>query len=155
MKATWLYRLASGLLVVFAISHTMGVLGSGAPTPEVGVVQRAMDNVHFRTMGADVTYGGFYRGFGLLITAYLLFTAFVAWHLGGLAQKNPHAIGLLAWMLLVVQTANLALSWIYFFIAPVLVSALVTVCLVWAARLVSKDAGAHGEGTRGGGPGRV
>jgi hypothetical protein len=63
-------------------------------------------------------------GFGLLFTAYSLFSAFLAWHLGGLARKNPHTIGVLAWSFFTAQVASLALSWMYFPPAPVAVSAL-------------------------------
>jgi hypothetical protein len=124
--------------VFFAVSHTVGLLSSGTPSSEVAAVKNAMNNVHFRMMGADVTYGGFHRGFGLLLTAYLVFTAFLAWYLGSMAGSNPRTIGPLAWAFLAVQIANLALSWIYFFIAPVIVSALVAVCLGWAALSLGK-----------------
>jgi hypothetical protein len=135
MKPTLLYRIASGLLILFAVSHTMGLF-TKPPSTEASVARAAMNNVHFQFMGADCTYGRFFIGFGLLLTAYLLFSAFVALHLGGLARKNPEAIGAFGWAFFTVQMANLALSWIYFFIAPVAVSALVAVCLGWAAWLV-------------------
>lgn len=96
-----------------------------------------MSGVHFQLMGINCSYGGFYIGFGLLFTAYLLFSAFLAWHLSGLARKNPQTIGVLGWSLFTVQVANLALSWIYFFPAPVAVSALAALCLGWAAGLVN------------------
>jgi hypothetical protein len=133
MKPTPLYRIASGLLVVFAASHTYGLLTFRALSPEGRGVRQAMDEVHFQLMGADCSYGGFYTGFGLLFTAYLLFSAFLAWHLGGLARKNPQTIGALGWSFFMVQVANLALSWIYFFPAPVVVSTLATFCLGLAA----------------------
>ena len=136
MKATLLYRLASGLLVVFAASHTYGLLTFRASSPEVRGVRQAMNDVHFQFMGVDCSYGGFYIGFGLLFTAYLLFSAFLAWHLGGLARKNPQTIGALGWSFFTVQVANLALSWMYFFPAPAVVSALAALCLGWAAWLV-------------------
>jgi hypothetical protein len=137
MNATLLYRIASGLLVVFAASHTSGLLTFDESSSEVRGVREAMDHVHFQLMGSNCSYGGFYFGFGLLLTAYLLFSAFLAWHLGGLARRNPQAIGALAWSLFTVQVVNLALSWTYFFPAPVAMSALVAICLGWAAWLVT------------------
>jgi hypothetical protein len=135
MKQTLLYRIASGLLVVFAASHTSGLLSFEASSPEVRGVREAMNDVHFQLMGVNCSYGGFYTGFGLLFTGYLLFSAFLAWHLGGLARKNPELIGVLGWSLFTVQAVNLILSWVYFFPAPVAVSALAAVCLGWAAWL--------------------
>jgi hypothetical protein len=136
MNATLPYRIASGLLVVFAASHTSGLLTFDESSSEVRGVREAMDHVHFQLMGSNCSYGGLYVGFGLLLTAYLLFSAFLAWHLGGLARRNPQAIGALAWSLFTVQVVNLALSWMYFFPAPVAMSALVAICLGWAAWLV-------------------
>jgi len=49
-------------------------------------------------------------GFGLLFTVYLLFSAFLAWHLGGLARKNPETTGALGWSIFTVQVVNLVLS---------------------------------------------
>jgi hypothetical protein len=43
-------------------------------SPEVRGVREAMNAVHFQFMGTDCSYGGFYIGFGLLFTAYLLFS---------------------------------------------------------------------------------
>jgi len=73
MNATLLYRVASGLFVVFAVSHTFGLLSRNQPSPEVGAVRAAMNSVHWRFMGAEITYGGIYIGFGLLLTADALY----------------------------------------------------------------------------------
>jgi hypothetical protein len=71
MKPTLLYRIASGLLILFAASHTVGLL-TKPPSLEASAARDAMNNVHFRFMGTDCTYGRFYIGFGLMLTAYLL-----------------------------------------------------------------------------------
>jgi hypothetical protein len=137
MKPTLLYRIASGLLVFIAASHTQGLLTFKGASPEVRGVRQAMNDVHFQMMGANCSFGDWYVGFGLLFTVYLLFSAFLAWHLGGLARKNPQTIGVLAWSFFTAYVANLALSWMYFFPAPVVVSALAALCLGWAAGLVN------------------
>lgn len=137
MNAASLYRISSVLFIVFAFSHTLGLLSSRQPSPEVAAVRAAMNSVHWRFMGADITYGGIYLGFGLLLTASLLLSAFLARHLGWLARTNPQAIGGLGWAFFAFAMANLALSWIYFFAGPIVASALITACLGWAAWLVS------------------
>src|SRR6266568_2593595 len=129
--ATLLYRIASVLLVLFAAGHTFGFLGFKPPSPEAQVVRHAMDSVRFQVGKGNFTYGGFYTGFGLYITVYLLFTAFLAWHLGALAGANPRAIGALAWVFFAVQIVSLVLSLIYFSAAPATMSALLAVCLGW------------------------
>ncbi len=137
MKAITLYRIASAFLILFAVGHTVGFLRLKPPSPEARAVFDGMNNVHFQVKGSSFSYGGFYRGFGLTITVYLLFSAFLAWHLGNLASSNPQAIGLLGWVFMVVQVASLVLSWKYFSAAPAMLSAIVAVCLGWAAWLVA------------------
>jgi hypothetical protein len=136
MNATLLYRVASVLLVLFAAGHTFGFLRFKPPTPEAVAVRDAMSNVHFPVGGSQFTYRGFYVGFGLFVTVYLLFSAYLAWCLGDLARNSPQVIGGLAWAFFVVQLAILALSWIYFFVAPTVFAALVAACVGWAVWLV-------------------
>ena len=100
----------------------------------------AMNNVVFQFKGSGYTYGNFYRGFGLTVTAYLLFSAYLAWHLGTLAASQPQAIGILGWAFAAVQLACLVLSVMYFFPVPALFSGAVVLCLAWAAWLASTAA---------------
>jgi hypothetical protein len=138
MKATVLYRIACVLLILFAVGHTVGFLTFKAPSPEARAVWDTMNNVHFHVRSGSFSYGDFYIGFGLFVSAYMLFSAFLAWHLGALAGKNPQAIGALGWALFAVQVASLVLSWIYFSAPPVVFSALVAACVGWAAWLVTR-----------------
>ena len=95
-----------------------------------------MSSMDFWVGSGTFTYGGFYVGFGLYVSAYLLFSAFLAWHLGGLAAGSPQAIGALGWAFFALQLASLVLSWIYFAAVPTLFSGLVAACVGWAAYLV-------------------
>ena len=127
-----LYRIAAILLFLFACGHTAGFLSFKPSTSEGMAVLTAMNSVAFDFAGDSRTYGGFYIGFGLTVTAYLLFSAFIAWHLGRLAASQSGGISPLAWALVAVQLLSLALSVKYFFLVPVVFSALVIACLVWA-----------------------
>jgi len=127
MRPAALYRIGAVLLVLFAVLHTIGFLKFKPPTAEGLAVRDAMTNVRFEVQGSSFSYGGFYRGFGLFVTAYLLFPAFLAWYLAG--QPVP-AVG---WGLCAVQVASFALSWMYFSIAPASFSALVAACVGWAS----------------------
>lgn len=138
MNATSLYRTAAVLYVLFAAGHTYGSLKFRAPSPEGRAVIESMNSVHFQVGSATFSYGGFYRGMALAVTVYLLSYAFLAWHLGGLAHRDPKAIGSLGWVLLAAQLVLLALSWMYFSIAPAALSALTVICLGWAAWLVPR-----------------
>jgi hypothetical protein len=134
MKATWLYRIAAILLVLFAAAHTIGFLKFVPPTSEGKAAMDAMNTVSLQP-GTVYTYGDFYRGFGLFVTVCLLFAAFLAWHLGELARKLPAAAGWLPWIFFCVQLASLAITWRYFPAPPIVSSALVALCVGLAAVL--------------------
>lgn len=136
MSATLLYRIAAVVLVLFALGHSAGFLTFKPPTAEGLAVRDAMDRVQFQIGSATFSYGRFYRGFGLSITAYLLFTAFLAWQLGTLAGRSAVPIGAIAWAFVALQMAMLVLSWIYFAAAPAVLSGVVVICLGWAAWLI-------------------
>lgn len=139
MSAPTLYRIAAVLLILFAVGHTVGFLKFKPPTVEGRAVMEAMDRVHFEVRGRDYSYGGFYVGFGLFNSAFLVFAALLAWHLGGLAAGNPQAIGpLVGWSFCLVMVASLALCWAYFNMIAVAFSAVLAVCLGWAAWLVTR-----------------
>jgi hypothetical protein len=138
MSAKLLYRIASVLLVLFAAGHTVGFLKFKAPTADAAAVRASMDNVTFQVRGTSFSYGGFYVGFGLFVTLYLFFAAFLAWCLGTMSVAIPRAIVAISWVFFAVQLGSLALSWIYFSAAPAAFSALIAVCVGWAAVLVSR-----------------
>lgn len=121
------YRIAALLLVLFAAGHTIGFLSFKPPTAEAMAVRDTMMNVHFQVNNADLSYGGFYTGFGLFVTAYLLFSAFLAWHLA------LHPASTIGWALCAVQIASLALGLIYFTVVHAGFAALVAACLGYGA----------------------
>ena len=135
MKPTLLYRIACVLLILFAAGHTVGFLRFVPPSAEAIAVRDAMHKVSFAAQGGSYTYAGFYDGFGLTVSVYFLFAAFLAWHLGHLARSRPEAIGALGWVFCATQAAVLALSLVYFFLAPALFSGVVVLCLAVAAWL--------------------
>jgi hypothetical protein len=129
MSASLFYRIAAGLLLFFALAHTAGMQSSKSASPQASLVRQAMKDVHFSNMGSSNSFYGYYRGFGLSLSAYLLFAAFVAGHLGGLAKRNPAVIAGLGWALFAVQTVLFVLCCLYFFAAPIIVSGLVVLSL--------------------------
>lgn len=140
MSATALYRIASVLLVLFALGHTVGFLTFRPPSAEGLAVWDLMNKVHFQVRGGIYSYGGFYIGFGLFNSVFLLFSAVLAWHLGNLAARDPEAIGIIGWALGLAMVATLVLCWAYFNPIAVTLSALVAICLEWASFLVHRVA---------------
>jgi hypothetical protein len=123
--------------VLFAAGHTLGFLRFKPPTPEGVAVRDSMAGVRFSVGGRTYTYAGFYKGFGLFVTAYLLFSAFLAWHCGDLARSAPSSLGALGWAFFAVEVATLVLSAIYFFPVTAVFSAVVALCLgagAWLGR---------------------
>ena len=139
MSAVWLYRIATGVLVVFAALHTYGFLNFVPPSPEGRAVMESMNSVHFELNGARFSYGGFYKAFGLFVSVGMLFSAFVAWHLSRTVVKAPQAIGGLAWGFFLLQAANLALCCIYFSTPQIAFNGVLAVCTGWAAFKVTAN----------------
>lgn len=132
MRAPLLYRIASVLLLLFAGGHTLGFRRVD-PRWGVDAPVRALQATRFDVQGFSRTYWGFYTGFGLFVTVLLLFTAALAWQLGGLSREVLGALPLATWGLAVCFVVVTLLSWQYFFIAPLVFSALITACLLVAA----------------------
>jgi hypothetical protein len=137
LKASVLYRIASVLLVLFAVGHTLGFRRT---KPEWGVdpLIITMRQTHFVVDGFSRTYWNFYVGFGLFVTVLLLFAALVAWQLGGLPANTLLVMRGIAWALAVCFIIVTILSWRYFFIIPIIFSIVITACLIAAAWLSGK-----------------
>lgn len=134
MNPSLLYRLASGLLVLFAIGHTLGFRRTD-PRWGVESLVTSMRTARFAVQGIQRTYWDFYVGFGLFVTVFLLFAALLSWQLGGLPRDTLAGMPAVAWGLAVCLLLVTLLSARYFFAAPVVFSALITLCLFAAAWL--------------------
>jgi hypothetical protein len=138
-SATLWFRISAVILLLFAVGHTVGFLTFKPPTEQGLAVREAMTNVHFQVDGKIFSYGGFYRGFGLSATISMLFEGFICWFLGGLARRHPREVVAIGWALIVQQVAGMALSLMYFGIPPIILSALLTICIVIATLLAAKS----------------
>jgi hypothetical protein len=132
MKPALLYRIAAGLLVLFAIGHTLGFRQVDPSWGAEGVVG-ALKSLRFDVQGFTRTYWDFYTGFGLFVTVFLVFAAVLAWQLGGLPQNVLRAMRVVPWTLALSFVGVTFLSWRYFFVVPIAFSAVITLCLLLAA----------------------
>ena len=137
MKASFFYRIASVLLVLFAIGHTLGFRQNN-PAWGVGAVLDLMRSIHFDAQGFSRTYWDFFSAFGLFFSVFLLFTAVLAWQLGGLPAEIFARMRGTAWALAISFAAVTALSWRFAFTIPIVFSATITLCLIAAAWLSAK-----------------
>ena len=137
MKASWLYRIASVLLVLFAAGHTLGFRQNN-PQWGADAVLALMRSVHFDAQGFSRTYWDFFSAFGLFFSVFLLFAAVLAWLLSGLPAEILSRVRSIAWALAISFAAITALSCRYAFTLPIVFSALITVVLSAAAWLSAK-----------------
>src|SRR5690348_14022794 len=127
MKASVYLRIASVLTLIHAILHTVGgVFGKPAPGTAAMVVATMQAN-RFRVFGVTRSYGDFYLGLG--ITIFLLVGAVLMWQMAGLAKNDAARLRPMMATLMVGFLAFAVNSYLYFFLAPVIVEVLIALCL--------------------------
>jgi hypothetical protein len=134
MNVSLLYRIASILLVLFAAGHTVGFRQTDSDWG-IDAILASMKATRFEIQGFKRTYEDFFVGFGLFVSAFLVFAAVVAWQLGGMSKATLASIPAITWGLAICLAAVAVLSWNYFFLIPILFSTVIAVCLVVAALL--------------------
>ena len=125
-----LYRIAAVLILLFDIGHSSGFPWSD---PAWRVDLGPMRSTHFEILGSSRTYWDFYVGFGLFVSVFLLLAAVLAWQLGSLTPQTLPLVRGTAWTLTFCFAAGTVLSWMYFFLIPIVFSTLITACLALAA----------------------
>ncbi|MES2391336.1 MAG: hypothetical protein V4555_06835 [Acidobacteriota bacterium] len=126
MKATIFYRIATVLLLLFAVGHTIGFLTFVPPTPEGVAVWDAMNRVTFSVDGVAYSYGHFYRGLGLSVTVCLLFEAWLAWMLGAMTKRGVDVRPITAAFVL-LHAVGAVLAWMYVGMPPLVLSVLLVI----------------------------
>ena len=132
MSSVILYRISAVLLLLFALGHQ---LGFRKVNPRWGVASLVdgMKATHFSVQGARRTYWDFFSGFGFFVTVLLLLSAVLAWQFAGLPAATLASLRVVLWAFAGCYVVIAALTWRYFFLAPVLFSVLVALGLVLAA----------------------
>jgi hypothetical protein len=133
MKTRWLYYVASGLLLFFAIGHQLG-FRKVDPSWHANDVVASMQQTHFMVQGFDRTYWSFFSGFGFFSTAFLLFSALLAFELGRLGDGTRAQLATMRWAFALCFVVITLLMWTNFFAAPLVFATLITLCLLFAAR---------------------
>jgi hypothetical protein len=132
MKASVLYRIAAVLLLLFAVSHTLGFRQTD-PTWRVDALLGSMRSIHFDVMGFNRTYWDFFAGAGFSVGVFYLFAAVLAWQLGGLPATTLALMRGTAWAFALAFAAIAVVSWRFLFILPLAFSIAITICLTAAA----------------------
>jgi hypothetical protein len=104
MKASLFYRIASGLLVLFAVGHTFGFRQNN-PDWGAEAVLGLMRSVHFNALGFNRTYWDFFSAFGFFFSAFLIFAGVLAWQLSSLPAETLASIRGITWTLAICFVA--------------------------------------------------
>lgn len=132
MRSSTFLRIASIITLLYFAGHTSGV--PWTPDADAGpvAVLEAMKSHSFEIMGSTRTYWDFYLGFGIIISLYLLMQAVVLWQLGSLSKTDALRVRPIVASFFVAFFANTILAWKYFFAIPLVMSAVILVCLALA-----------------------
>ena len=130
MRAVLWFRIAAVILVLFAAGHTYGFLAFRPTTAEGRAVWDAMNGVRFSEGGSTFSYGDFYTGFGLTISAFQLFEAWLAWRVGSMVRRGIWDARAIALGLFGLQCVGFVLSLRYFAIGPAVLSAIAALCFL-------------------------
>jgi hypothetical protein len=128
MKAWMWLRALAGVLVLFTVGHTIGLLKPPAGGSPAAAMLTTMGSVHFPVMGFQRSYGEFYRGFGLFVSLEFAILAVLAYQLSALSRRDPRQALPMAITLQAACDASAILSWQFFFAAPIVISLVAVVC---------------------------
>jgi hypothetical protein len=130
MKSHTLLRIASLLTFLHALLNTFAGLLSGTSKNQEEVnLLNAMKALHFDAMGSLRTYWDFYFGFGLFFTFNLLLLSALLWLLASLVKKEPLIARPFIVSLGIAFLSFAVLSWLYFFIYPLMLELLIAFIL--------------------------
>src|SRR5215468_4271652 len=121
MTTTLWLRIASVILLLFTVGHTLGGLQRWSPMGDNEVL-RAMTAVRFDTMGASRTYLDFYMGFGWSLTVAMIMQTVLLWQMASLAQTNPAGVRPMIAIIALATVAGGVISWRFLFPIPALFS---------------------------------
>lgn len=130
-----LYRVAAILAFIFFLGHTFGAIVSEPHFgPAASAVRSSMQQVVFPCNGANCSWLGFYLGFGIIVSVFLLFVSFLLWFLGSLPETIRVGMRPVTIALFGAFVALSIISKAYFFPMPVAFS--VTISAVLGAIIV-------------------
>lgn len=140
IKPSFPLRIVAILMALGDIGHTSGVLRTIPRSLAEGGLLQPLQAFHITTMGTSRTHWDFYVGFGLSVTCQFLLIAGLAWMAGTLADAEPARARPFIYLLIAAQLAGLVIGVVYFFLAPIAVTVLTIVSLVWALVLTRGSA---------------
>jgi hypothetical protein len=141
MKSSLLYRIAAVLLLLFTIGHTVGFRQSD-PQWGADAMLASMRSIRFDMMGFNRSYWELFEASGFCVGLFYLFSAILAWQLGGISAETRALMRGTTWAFALCFAGILIVSWMLLFLIPIIFSALITLCLTAAAWRSAKEASA-------------
>ena len=130
MKHFSLFRIAAYLTLLFCAAHTAGgMLAQKSLGPASDAVFAAMKSTHFDFNGADCTWYGFWFGFGLTVSAFLVLVAVTALVLDRVTPDAWPQVQPIAWTLIIAMAFNGGMAWRSFFAGPTVFSVVIVALL--------------------------
>ena len=130
MKAILLYRIASVLLILVAAGNTYSLL-------RFWQVAGSMNPALFPLGHKGITYFQVVVALESFCSLGVLFGAYLAWHLGGLARTIPRAIGALGWGLFAYELVGVYISFMFLAGPPRILAVGIAVCTGCASWLTT------------------
>lgn len=120
MKPHLLLKLAAGLVSVFALGHTYGMVAGTSRGLAEDAVMAAMQAFRFDLMGTERTHFEMYQGYGWFMAASAFLLVVALWQAGSLVRQFGTAVRPLVVTLGLGCAAYAALSAAFFFAVPAL-----------------------------------
>ena len=136
MKPKLLLRIASIVMLLHTVGHTLGALTwKQAPNDTIAKVVQGMEQNYFDFLGRQVSLGMLFQGYGVEMIFVLLLLVSILWLLGNFIENllSQKLLPLLFFFLVCFA----ACEWIYFFPVPAIMSSIAAL-LVLIAYLGSK-----------------
>ncbi len=140
MRSAVFVRIASALVLVHALLHTIGgVFGKVESGPAL-VAVTAMKANQFAVFGATRTFWEFYMGLGLAGTIALTMESVVLWLLAPLMRRHGESLRPVLAAFGIGYLVLAINSYRYFFLGPVAVEIIIAGCLFAAVATTGREA---------------
>lgn len=140
MKPKILIRIASVLMLIFALGHSIGHF-TRYNTTDIRAINTitSMQMTKIPMEGVDKTYDQFYSGMSLNLSITLIAFAILLWLLSNLVQSNPKIVRRLLIPIFLCAFGFSITGFVYFFPAPTLISCLGALSILTSVFLLRKE----------------
>ena len=130
-----LMHVATGLLVLLLVGHTLGTVSTQSRGPEEAAALAALAAVRFDVMGVTRSHADFYAGLGWSLSAAVVGFVWTSIVTTRLIRDRVGAGRVLAYGLATATALLSIVSWIWIFPVPAVITMLAALCyLVVATR---------------------